>query len=114
MYARHSKRIQIALGLLSALGITVAFALLFQAGCAGDSKTGALGDPARALELESTSLLPFLVGLIAGASLVARALGSTLTQRTANPLAFVIFGGSLLWLLGVQFEAWGVRSCLAP
>ena len=114
MNALVHKRIHIGLVLVSVLGIALSFALLFQAGCTGDPKTGALGNPVRSLELEGFALLPFLGGLIAGAASVVKGFSATPSRRAANALAFVIFGGGLLWLLGIQFEAWGVQSCFKP
>lgn len=84
----------------------------FKAGCAGDSKGGALGDPVRALQLEGYSLLPLLLGAVAGGAAVG--LWSKSIHRVAQGGAFAALVLFCLWLASMQFETWGVQSCFLP
>jgi hypothetical protein len=72
-------------------------------------KGGALGDPAHALELENISLLFLLLS----ASVGGMAIGSITRSihRVAKGVAcgLLIFSG--VWMVGMQFEIWGVASC---
>ena len=114
MNAQTHKPMLVGLGLVSVACISCSFLLLFQAGCAGDTKAGVLGNPLRALELESLSLLPFVGGLVAGAACISLGVKASRSNRVANGAAFAVFGGFLLWLLGIQFEHWGLNSCFKP
>ncbi len=114
MNTQTQKPMLVGLGLISVAGIAWSFLLLFQAGCAGDTKTGVLGNPLRALELEGLSLLPFIGGVVAGAACIAFGVRASRSNRVANGVAFAVFGGLLFWLLGIQFEHWGLNSCFKP
>jgi hypothetical protein len=89
---------------LSLVSLALSFWLLFRAGCAGDLKTGSLGDPQRALDLEYVALPFFLVGVVAATASIAMRSGGL-------AVAALLLGGPLLWLLGIQFEVWGVQQC---
>ena len=82
---------------------------MFNAGCAGDLKGGSLGDPIRALELETMSLIVLLLSVVScGAGFIY---GSKSVHRVAHGLAFAMFMLFGLWLSGIQIELWGVQSC---
>jgi hypothetical protein len=85
--------------------------LLFAAGCAGDAKGGALGNPARALQLESYAFITFVVALLAGTSIPFVYPRGSAAVRTA--LAVVFFALALvIWVVvGIQIEIQGVQSC---
>lgn len=83
----------------------------FQAGCAGDPKTGTLGNPVRALEIEAQSVSFFLLGLLAVVALIALRRGVALHDRIKYSLAFLFLGSPLLWLLAIQVELWGTKQC---
>ncbi len=87
--------------------------LSYLAGCAGDTKGGALGDPVRALELEGQSLLPSLLSLFSGTALLFIFSRGTAAKRTAVAIAFFVFSGAALFYLGIQFEVWGIKSCFS-
>ncbi len=106
-------RAAIALAVLAVIGIALSLAWMFQAGCAGDLGGAMLGDATLALALERRALLPFCAGICAGAALVAPLSPGTRKQRLANALGFIALGGALCAMLGIQFEAWGVRACFA-
>lgn len=82
----------------------------FKAGCIGDIKGGALGNPARALELENISLLFLLLSASAGGTAIG--LISRSIHRIAKGVAYglLILGG--VWLASIQCEIWAVQSCL--
>ena len=106
-------KLPVLLGFASMAFVGVAFAFLFKAGCAGDLKTGSLGDPIRALQFESVAFLFFMFGLVFGAGACAARLGVALHNRMAHAIGFIIFGGLFLWLVGIQFEVWGVQHCFS-
>jgi hypothetical protein len=99
------------LGVLALIGVSLSLFVMFQAGCAGDSKGGSLGNPIRALELEGLATLPFIVGLFCGACAIAFAPILSPSLRVTYSLLFLLVCGICLWLLGIQFEIWGVQSC---
>ncbi len=57
MTIRTIKYLSLSFGLLSTTCAVLSFFVMFKAGCTGDTKSGALGDPIRALQLEELSLL---------------------------------------------------------
>lgn len=67
------------------------------AGCAADLKGGTWGDPARALELESFSLLPLITALALAVIAPFVCLRNSLLLRASLAVvAFVVVGGGLL------------------
>ena len=82
----------------------------FKAGCIGDIKGGALGNPARALELENISLLFLLLSASAGGTAIG--LISRSIHRLAKGVACGLLILSGVWLAGMQCEIWAVQSCL--
>ena len=101
---------------LFALAICSFFSALyfsFQAGCAGDVKTGALGNPSLALQIENFAFSIMFLGLVLGAFAIALRT-SGVAKCVANGLGFVIIGFILFWLLSWQLEAFGVHSCFKP
>ncbi|MBI4990043.1 MAG: hypothetical protein HZC23_14600 [Rhodocyclales bacterium] len=105
-FAYHRYVFVIAIAALAA-----SFGLLFKAGCVGDLKTGSLGDPVAALYYEGLALPPFLLGLLGFAALFFIRRQLAFQYRVAHALAFIFFGGFALWLIGIQFETWGVQQC---
>jgi len=102
------------LALSSAVCIAAWCWLLFQAGCAGDLKTGIYGDPLRALEFERAAV-PFLfLSFVAGVASIASLRPIELLQRVLWAVGLVFFGLPAAWLFGPQFEGWGVQSFLQP
>jgi hypothetical protein len=98
--------------LLTGAAVAASLGLLFKAGCLGDIKGGALGDPSAALHLEALALAPALLALAAGACTVWLLAGRGVGGRIALTAAWLIFGGVLLWIAGVQMQAWGTQACL--
>ena len=96
---------------IAVAALAASFGLLFKAGCVGDLKTGSLGDPVAALHYEGLALPLFLLGLLGFATLFFIRRQLALQFRVAHALAFLIFGGFALWLVGIQFETWGVQQC---
>jgi hypothetical protein len=96
---------------LSLASLALSLWLMFQAGCAGDLKTGSLGDPQRALAFEHAALSLFLFGILGAIASIAASKGLAVPQRIGLVAAAVLFGVPMLWLLGIQFEVWGVQHC---
>lgn len=97
------------LWVLAAAGMAMSVYISFHAGCAGDTKTGSLGNVTRALQLEDYA---FITGLVSAAlSAVAFCLSSKSGNREILGflLAFFLFAG--LWMAGSQAELQGVQSC---
>lgn len=112
MAASAPKYLPLGLGLLFAVSAAVALFVMFKAGCAGDPKGGSLGDPVRALELESVALFPLLVSAASGGA--ALSLASQSNHRIAHGAGFALLVLVCLWFAGTQFEIWGVQSCFQP
>jgi hypothetical protein len=106
--AYRSRLLLVALSLAS---LALSFWLLFRAGCAGDLKGGALGDPKRALELEYAALPCFFLGVVAGITCIALVRQLPVRQRIGLVGGALLIGVPALWLLGIQFEVWGVQYC---
>jgi hypothetical protein len=106
------KYLPLGLGLLFVIGAALSLFFMFKAGCAGDPKGGSLGDPIRALQLESFSLFPLLISAVTGGAAIS--LISRSIHRVAQGVAFATFTLFCLWLAGMQFEIWGVQSCFQP
>jgi len=100
------------LALCSLAGVSTSYWLLFQAGRAGDPKTGATGDPVRALHLEAVAELPLLVGIAAATAIVGIVSGRVVSGRDRIPMAlgFSFLALASLWILGVQIELWGTQG----
>jgi formate hydrogenlyase subunit 3/multisubunit Na+/H+ antiporter MnhD subunit len=110
--AAARKYLSLAFGLLFAVGAALTFFVMFKAGCAGDTKGGALGNPVRSLQLENLGMLFLLLSAAAGGAAIGFA--SKSKHRDAQGIAFAMFTLIGLWLLGIQFETWGVQSCFQP
>jgi hypothetical protein len=95
-----------------ALALLVAgIALSFWAGCTGDLKGGALGDPTGALRLQGFAAM---AALTATASLVGSA--ATLktkntTMKTALAALAVLCTGTVWFTVGWEAETQGVMQC---
>ncbi len=107
MNARARIWLALGFGLLSLGGVIGSFALMFQAGCVGDTKSGAVGDPLRALELERLAEFPFFLAMVFGS--VAIALPSKSTRRI-EAFGVLVCVAACLWVLGIQVEIWGIES----
>jgi hypothetical protein len=83
--------------------------ILFRAGCAGDVKTGSLGDPRQALQLEGYGLIAALVST--ALSTAEFVLTSKTVHRTSYAIAFALFSLVCWWIVGIQVEIQGVQSC---
>lgn len=83
--------------------------ILFQAGCAGDVKTMALGDVRRALQLEGYGIGAALVS--AGLSAAAFIQISQSPRRVPQAITFALFLFVCLWIAGMEMETQGIQSC---
>ncbi len=109
MMIKAQKYLLASLWLCFAVGAAVTCFILFKAGCAGDAKGGSLGDPVRALQLESYSLLPFILSAVFGGAAIG--LMSKSIHRVVQGGTFATLILLCLWLTGMKFETWGVQSC---
>ncbi|NOS81906.1 MAG: hypothetical protein E8D46_17045 [Nitrospira sp.] len=103
------KYFPLGLGLLSIMGAAFLFFIMFKAGCAGDSKGGSLGNPVRALQLESYGLLPLLLSAASGGAAIG--FMSKSVHRVAHGLGVALLMLFCLWLAAMQFEMRGIQSC---
>lgn len=103
------KYLPLGFGALSIISAALLLFIMFKAGCAGDSKGGSLGDPVRALQLESFGLLPLFLSAASGGAAIG--LMSKSIHRVAHGLGFALFMLFCLWLASMQFEIEGVQSC---
>jgi len=110
--ATARKYFPLAFVLLFVVGVALTFFVMFKAGCAGDTKGGALGNPVRSLQLENLGMLILLLSAVSGGAAVGFV--SKSKHRDAQGIAFATFTLIGLWLLGIQFETWGVQSCFQP
>jgi len=113
VFQLNKKNISIGVFALAFCSFISALYFSFQAGCAGDVKSGALGNPSLALEIENSAFSFMFFGLVLGAFAIALRT-SGVPQRVANGLGFIVIGFVLFWLLSWQLEALGVHSCLRP
>ena len=110
---RSHTGVNLALLCVSVGGVALCYYCMFRAGCTGDVKSGALGNPARALEWESLATLPFLLGVVAGVALMARTLRGVSGWSKAAIAACALVGTVSLWLGSVEMESRGILSCFA-
>ena len=102
-------RAAFVLGAMTCFGM--AMASMYEAGCAGDLKTGSYGDMAEALRLEARASSVAGVGAIL-AALVAGTLPRLGSIGRVSSAASVIVVSYIFFLfLGVYFETSGVQSC---
>lgn len=106
--AKHAKSVVI-LWILFTVGTVLSLLIMFQAGCAGDAKTGSLGDPVRALQTENIAFFSLLLSVSIGG--FAFGLCSSSPHRLSHGLSFAFFGMIFLWIIGIQISFLGVQSC---
>ena len=98
---------------LGAVLLVAGIALSFRAGCTGDLKGGALGDPIEALRLQGFAALAALASTFAlvGAASALQSRG----PRTKITLALAaVLVTALVWfIVGWEAELQGVRQCFA-
>ncbi len=83
--------------------------LAFDAGCAGNVKTGTEGDPLRALELEGYGFGLSLLAAILGAFMLSAAL--KLKHRYAYGIGFGLAVMIVLWVVEIQLELYANQAC---
>lgn len=109
LFFRRQTYLLIGLWTLFATATAMSLFIMFQAGCAGDVKSGSLGDAGRALQLEGYGIVTALVS--AGLSVAALVLTSKSVHRVTQAIAFATFFFVCLWIVGIQVEISGVQSC---
>ena len=86
---------------------------MYQAGCAGDLKTGSLGDPTRALNIESTGVLFTWLSIGFVAIAVSVHTGLLVIRRIATVICTVMLSLAVFTYLGVSAEVRGTQNCFA-
>ena len=99
--------------LIGALASALCLYLSFQAGCAGDTKGGSLGDVQAALRLEWHSLAALLVAIACFGCVPFAGLKIRLLLRVAVSVAVVVMSLGILVLLSIQLEIYGVQRCFS-
>lgn len=91
VFQLNKKNIRTCLFAIAVCGFISALYFSFQAGCAGDPKTGTLDNPSLALEIESKAFSIIFLGLaLGGVAIAFRTSGSA--QRFASGLGFIDIG----------------------
>jgi hypothetical protein len=105
---------RLALAVLSVL-LGAAFCyFMFQAGCAGDLKSGILGDRALALQMESKGVVLGRAAVLVMTVASATRRGDDLMVRSGKAAAALLLGWALMTYLGLSYEVRGVQSCFPP
>jgi hypothetical protein len=84
---------------------------MFQAGCAGDLKTGSVGDLSLALKIESKGATLGMLSVALAAASVARHKALSPVVRAIGCVAAVLVAWAVVTFVGLEAEARGVRSC---
>jgi len=82
----------------------------YKAGCAGDVKTGAFGDPVAALRLENESALALCAMLLVGAASALIWPGS-IAKRLMRGLACIPLSVFVWFALFLEVERLGLQAC---
>jgi hypothetical protein len=106
--------IRAALSSFLVLASVASFALSlwfsYEAGCAGDLKTGSFGDMQRALHYDSASGYSLVLGSLLG--VVGALLAGPISPRAARVAAVGFIPAAIVtWLIGWRLQDWGVQSC---
>ncbi len=113
MITLRSSRARIFTGSMVLLCAAISLAVLYRAGCTGDAKTGALGDPVRALDLEEVGTMFEWLGVAFAVATVVIRSGPGLGPRFKAGAVALLIGLTLGTFAGLQFESLGVRTCFA-
>ena len=114
MVRASRSRLEIALAAAAILAFLLYCIVLIQVTCAGDLKSGAIGYPKLALEIEALSTWPGLVALLCGALFVYFRNKESTSQRIAVTIGMLAFGVVTLWVVGLLIETSGISMCIAP
>jgi hypothetical protein len=98
---------------LGAVLLVAGFALSFLAGCTGDLKGGALGDPIEAGRLQGFAAMAALASAFAFIGAASALRSRSPSTRIALALAAVLVTSLVWFTAGWETEIQGVRQCLA-
>ena len=101
----------LVLGALACLALSLH--LMYQAGCTGDPKGGALGDVPRALEIEGAAVAFGWGGLLLAALVAAFIPRISALRRGLVAVVIVVLGFVFWTCLGMNAEVRGVQACLS-
>lgn len=100
------------LWILTAGLLAVAMAKLFEAGAAGDVKTGACGNPELALHLENQAVVPgVLAALLAGAAWAVSTTTLSFLSRVSVAPVVAAISALVFWAIGLYVEGKGIERC---
>jgi hypothetical protein len=107
----RSGKVTIVLLLVATLASIAGFHFAYQAGCAGDLKTGTLGNPQSALRYEGLSSGTMLIALLCLTTTPFFAMRGGLLKQVlaATAIFFVLL--AVLVVGGIQMEYIGVQKC---
>jgi hypothetical protein len=110
---RPSARTLAAVATSAIVAATLAYAgiLSFRAGCAGDTKSGSVGDIALAFALEEQSLGVLFAGLAVAAAGMLFLSRTTIIIRIGVAAPALVLAVPIFQLLLMQVEIWGVQHC---
>jgi hypothetical protein len=101
------RRLRLLFALATMALLLAYFSLMFSAGREGDAKSG-LGNPVGSLHLEATAGSVLLGSLASAVGYISLRLGRV-GDRLKYGIALFVFGGLLLWILGIYIEECGIR-----
>lgn len=110
MFKLNKKNLSTVLFLLAIFSFISALYFSFQAGCAGDLKSGIFGNPLLALEIQNKAFSIMFFSLALGVSAIAFR-SSGVVHGLIYGWALIVFGSVSFWILAWQLEILGVQSC---
>jgi hypothetical protein len=108
MVTDWARRSLVLVGLLALAG---AVGSMFHAGCVGDTKSGALGDPIAAIRIEGYSILLGMFGCIVLAGSASMLAGASISKRIISAIGVFMLCFIVLAAGGIEAEVLGVQHC---
>jgi hypothetical protein len=111
MSASFRQKASLVLFAIALFCLLLAPTLSFIAGCAGDAKSGTVGDIGLALHYGDLAMLALFAGMSLGAVGFIVRPAPAISQRAAYAIAWFVIGAVLFWAAAFQTEIWGIQSC---
>jgi hypothetical protein len=83
----------------------------FKAGCAGDSKYGAVGNPEAAMAISAQAFVFDLIASTAAGCSVGRLTKSSRTARISMGILAMVLVMATLEIVGHRLQGWGTTRC---
>lgn len=103
----------ILLLLATASGIAAIY-LSYKSGCAGDLKTGVLGDPQLAIQIGNRASGAFLLALFAGSLAFVIRPALAFSSRVKHAASWFFASAVILWAASFQAAVMGTQACFPP